>query len=227
MHEMPLGDRMFNRVSMIVRLKKYLFELWPLSCFVMRHGPRELPQVALTFDDGPHPDVTPLVLDCLAQHKATATFFVLGCQIKGRRRLVERALKEGHQIALHGYTHGTCLATQHISACRCNGVLGLINPLYYRPPRGRLSPLDLIWAAFRRARIVLWSQDTHDSMRLEGKWKGAPFEPDNVTAGDVVLMHDDNEQCLVDLAELLRSMNRRGLQAVSVSSLSHDIQHSV
>ncbi|HEY6526156.1 MAG TPA: polysaccharide deacetylase family protein, partial [Solirubrobacteraceae bacterium] len=61
--------------------------------------------VALTFDDGPHPEGTPAVLEALAAAGARATFFVIGEQVQRRPELVRRILTEGHVVALHGYRH--------------------------------------------------------------------------------------------------------------------------
>jgi peptidoglycan/xylan/chitin deacetylase (PgdA/CDA1 family) len=60
--------------------------------------------LALTFDDGPS-EWTPSILDLLAEHGARATFFVLGAAIAGRERTLERALREGHELGLHGWSH--------------------------------------------------------------------------------------------------------------------------
>src|SRR5450432_3607412 len=70
--------------------------------------PRTLPAasgVALTFDDGPHPEGTPMILELLARHRATATFFVVGEQVRRRPGLLARIVEHGHQVALHGDRH--------------------------------------------------------------------------------------------------------------------------
>ena len=61
--------------------------------------------ITLTFDNGPDPDVTPLVLDTLGRHGIRATFFVLGDKLRDRRALAERAHAEGHWIGNHTYNH--------------------------------------------------------------------------------------------------------------------------
>src|ERR1700723_351099 len=70
--------------------------------------PRTLPAapgVVLTFDDGPHPEGTPAILELLARHRATATFFVVGERVRRRPALLARILAEGHQVALHCDRH--------------------------------------------------------------------------------------------------------------------------
>ncbi len=73
------------------------------------HGGRTARRVTLSFDNGPHPNVTPAVLDILAQRGIKATFFVLGKAIATPvgRALVERALREGHRVGNHSYSHAT------------------------------------------------------------------------------------------------------------------------
>src|SRR5437016_5093785 len=63
------------------------------------------PGVALTFDDGPHPDGTPAILELLASAKATATFFLVGEQVERYPEVARAVADAGHEIALHGYRH--------------------------------------------------------------------------------------------------------------------------
>ena len=63
------------------------------------------PVVAITFDDGPSPDTTPKVLDALRTDGARATFFVLGKHAERYPEVVERIVREGHEVATHGYDH--------------------------------------------------------------------------------------------------------------------------
>ncbi|MCK1725072.1 polysaccharide deacetylase family protein, partial [Bradyrhizobium sp. 142] len=61
--------------------------------------------VYLTFDDGPNPHCTPAILDVLAQHRAPATFCVIGAYAAGQPELIQRIIAEGHEIANHTMTH--------------------------------------------------------------------------------------------------------------------------
>jgi peptidoglycan/xylan/chitin deacetylase (PgdA/CDA1 family) len=69
------------------------------------HGPRDRPRVALTFDDGPDPQVTPAILDTLAGAGARATFFVIGRHLEKHREVGARALREGHELGNHSWMH--------------------------------------------------------------------------------------------------------------------------
>ena len=72
---------------------------------ILFHGDRRRPEIALTFDDGPHPRDTPQVLDVLARHDVHATFFLIGQNVEGYPQLVRQIHQNGHQLALHGYRH--------------------------------------------------------------------------------------------------------------------------
>lgn len=72
---------------------------------VLFHGDRTRPEIALTFDDGPHPRDTPQVLDVLAKHDVRATFFLIGQSVERQPHLVKRIHQSGHQLALHCYRH--------------------------------------------------------------------------------------------------------------------------
>ena len=72
--------------------------------------------VALTFDDGPSPDTTPLVLDILRASGVTATFFVLGDAVERHPDLLRRIVRDGHQIGLHGYEHRALIRCKPLRA---------------------------------------------------------------------------------------------------------------
>jgi peptidoglycan-N-acetylglucosamine deacetylase len=92
--------------------------------------PRTLPGtagVALTFDDGPHPEGTPAVLEVLAAAGARATFFLIGEQVERRPELAARIVAEGHLVALHGYRHRLQLRLSRatVGAGRARGMGGV------------------------------------------------------------------------------------------------------
>jgi peptidoglycan/xylan/chitin deacetylase (PgdA/CDA1 family) len=103
--------------------------------------------VALTFDDGPDPSVTPALLDLLQTHGAPATFFITGKRASEHRELVRRILAEGHSIGNHSYNHlpflmlKSCalLKKEILSTQEALSEFG-ISPLVFRPPVGITSP---------------------------------------------------------------------------------------
>ena len=120
--------------------------------------------VALTFDDGPHPQATPRLLEVLDRHAVRATFFMLGSQARkypGAARLVAAA---GHEIALHGHEHHLLLrrgaAATYDDLVRGRDaladVLGTV-PTWWRPPYGALTTPALLAAGRLGLRPVLWT----------------------------------------------------------------------
>jgi len=79
---------------------------------VLWHGPRDVPWVALTFDDGPHPVTTPKILECLERRRVKATFFVLGHKVLQHPEVVARIVAGGHTLGVHGYEHDRLLSVR-------------------------------------------------------------------------------------------------------------------
>jgi len=180
-----------------------------------------LPRLAVTFDDGPHPSFTPVVLDILAAHGVKATFFVLGREVEKHSRLLERAIAEGHEVGLHGYDHTHDDLPRQMSRTRriVRDLGGMSRTL--RPPGGRLSARVLAWSIRHQMSVSLWSFDLQDSRRHEGKAASRrPFE--ELAPGDIVLAHDDNPVCVAELPDLIDVARRRGLEPVRISDLQGD-----
>jgi peptidoglycan/xylan/chitin deacetylase (PgdA/CDA1 family) len=151
--------------------------------------------VALTFDDGPDPDGTPMVLDALARAGARATFFVLGERVEREPALLERVLGAGHDVQVHGYGH--LRHPEHarevierdleaaLAALHGHGV----TPTLWRLPYGEPAAFSAELAERHRLRLVRWTVDSYD-------WRG-DRAPDMLTALEpelrenaIVLMHD-------------------------------------
>ncbi|HEX5193175.1 MAG TPA: polysaccharide deacetylase family protein [Solirubrobacteraceae bacterium] len=153
--------------------------------------------VALTFDDGPHPEGTPAILELLARHAARATFFVVGEQVRRRPQLIARAHDEGHRIALHGDRHELQLRRTP-SALRNDlrrGTAAIEDAIgapatWHRPPYGIYAPRGL--QAVRQAGLepLLWSRWGKDWRRLTTPARIAARATRALLPGDVILLHD-------------------------------------
>lgn len=191
----------------------------PAGRLVAWHGSRRIAKLALTFDDGPHPVYTPMVLDILAATATRATFFLLGQKVERYPELVERIAVAGHEIGIHGYDHTSMDLPRQ--ARRTDALLrerhGLRARLF-RPPRGELYPRDGLWMLAHGFQTVLWSFDALDSARAEGK-VSCQIAYDRILPGDIVLLHDDNPMCTAELADLVDGVNRRALATSCVSEL--------
>jgi peptidoglycan/xylan/chitin deacetylase (PgdA/CDA1 family) len=162
--------------------------------------PRTLPGargVALTFDDGPHPEGTPAVLEVLARAGARATFFVIGEQVERRPGLVAEVAAAGHLIALHGYRHRLQPRLRAVAVREdlARGVAAIEDavgtaPLWHRPPYGIYSPAGLRAARSAGLRPLLWSRWGKDWRKFTTPRRVAGWALAGVLPGDVILLHD-------------------------------------
>ncbi len=150
--------------------------------------------IALTFDDGPDPDVTPALLDVLADAGASATFFMLETRVRRYPEIARSVRDAGHEIALHGLDHRrlTDLSPADAAASIARGKVELESALdvpirWFRPPYGAH---DLrIWRTARALGmdVMLWGPSLHDwaEETREQRWSKINARP-----GDIVLGHD-------------------------------------
>ena len=152
--------------------------------------------VALTFDDGPNPAATPLVLDALAERGVKATFFILGRHAERWPDLVARAAAEGHALGNHGYYHRK-LHLRSPAYVRRDLELGtdaMLNagapkPRFFRAPHGFRSPWVTHIARTLGQRTVGWSLGVWDSDR-PGVDEIARRTVRGASPGAILLLHD-------------------------------------
>ena len=133
------------------------------------NGAASANKVALTFDDGPEPTVTPQLLELLREHDVKLTFFVLLTQCRRYPELLDQIVRDGHEVALHGVDHrritglpyGLAVDYLYNAKCELEAVTGQPITLY-RPPYGSQSITS--WRAVRKAgmNVVAWSCDGAD-----------------------------------------------------------------
>ena len=190
------------------------------------------PHIALTFDDGPDPEVTPPLLDLLARHGAQATFFVVGAAVAAHPALLARIAREGHEIGNHTWSHRALPSlpwrTQWDEIGRCERAIGAGGTRLLRPPYGRQTRGSHLAARLRGYTVVAWSLAADD-------WGSDPPEAiaervnGRVRPGDIVLFHDglvgsygervDGRATVVPAVErVLQGLDGR-LTSVSVSRL--------
>src|SRR5690606_12431946 len=137
------------------------------------------PRVALTFDDGPDPEITPVVLDILNAYQARATFFVIGRYLDRHRALGERLHREGHELGNHSWQHSPFQnfypAAGHgeqIDRCAqlIKSLTGSAQEPWYRPPVGLKSPAMARAAHKRNLKVVTWSIHSRDTMSRDARW---------------------------------------------------------
>jgi peptidoglycan/xylan/chitin deacetylase (PgdA/CDA1 family) len=165
-------------------------------------------KIALTFDDGPNPAVTPQLLELFERHSVRATFFLIGKFARACPELVQEISACGHLIGNHSDTHANLILQNRAGIrdelARCQDAIGAATcaepPRWMRPPYGYRSPLlgaEILHAGMRG--VVMWSKICWD-------WKPQPPErlikrlsrvarPDR-PLGDIVVMHDGDHRAL-------------------------------
>ncbi|MFE6749802.1 polysaccharide deacetylase family protein [Kitasatospora purpeofusca] len=188
------------------------------------------PLVALTFDDGPHPEYTPQVLDVLARYYAPAAFFCIGLHALAHPGVVRRIAAEGHTLGNHSWSHAYLPDlgpiglreqlgfTADALARACGGTRP---SRWLRPPYGGRSPELLTAVAGSGLTTALWDVDAKDWSR-PGADVLARRVLDAVGPGSVVLMHDgggDRSQTVAALPEVITGLRRRGYRIVGLDEL--------
>ena len=189
--------------------------------------------VALTFDDGPSPDTTPRILDILRDEGVRATFFVLGKHAERHPEIVERIVREGHELGNHGYDHGILAfagATQvHRQLQRTERLLrraGGPPVRVFRAPHGFRSPF--VARTARRLGYVTcaWSAGVFDTAR-PGADVIAQRSAKALKPGAVLLLHDadgwgddDRSQTAEALPAIIATVRERGLDCITMSEMA-------
>lgn len=155
--------------------------------------------VVLTFDDGPHVEGTPAVLDVLERRGARATFFLVGEQVRKEPAVARAIVAAGHEIALHGDRH-VLLLRRRVSSFAADldratativEATGVV-PTLYRPPYGVFSRGALAHVRLRGLEPLLWSAWGRDWERRASPASIARRVTRRLTPGDVVLLHDSD-----------------------------------
>lgn len=184
--------------------------------------------IALTFDDGPHPRLTPIILDILKEYGIRATFFIVGENAEYYPDVVRRIRDEGHEIGNHTYSH---VQTTKVTASgleeellKCESAIGGISdtrPRLFRPPQGSIDPnLGNLCSALGY-RVVLWSIDTRDWDHVPSG-KIAETVLGKVKNGDIILMHDfigHDSPTPAALKQIIPALLARGYEFATISEL--------
>jgi peptidoglycan-N-acetylglucosamine deacetylase len=191
------------------------------------------PVIALTFDDGPSPDTTPPILEALRSFGMRATFFVLGKHAARYPHLIEQIVRDGHEVASHGYTHGLLVLSSpgEITAelVRTKRVLeeaGAPPPRLFRTPHGFKNPFVVPVAQRLGYRVVGWTKGVFDTAK-PGADVIARRAIKALRPGAILLLHDadgndgdDRFQTAEALPGILEAVQAHGYQAVTVSELA-------
>ena len=178
-------------------------------------------QYILTFDDGPHPEWTPKLLNLLNLYNVKGLFFVVGECVDEYPDIVKRIHNEGHIVCNHSYWHKDVIQipwTEYRDNYLRNEDLlrDLLNiesakPLVYRPPRGWIGPRAMFYFFLHHVSVLMWTTDSRDSI----------FWPaDEIVARmtnlsrkkEVLLFHDDSSLVLDVLEQTIPLWREQGVQ---------------
>lgn len=190
-------------------------------------------RVALTFDDGPHPETTRRVLALLRARNQRATFFVIGKKVDAHPEVVREIVEQGHEVGLHSYAHERlyCFkspAKVHQDIRRSQGAVQRacgVTPILFRAPVGMISSRTSAGVGSAGAVLIGWSLRGVDCLpnRLPQAVRARVVR--GLVDGAIVLLHDSAEKddfvppSLEILGELLDEVAARGLTPVTVSEL--------
>lgn len=187
--------------------------------------------MVLTYDDGPDPRFTPLVLDILKKHHAHASFFILGKRAENHPEIVKRISKEGHEIANHSYSHADfnrinkAAMLQEIQTT--NRIIHFITgkkPLWFRPPGGFLSYQLVEICRKENLTIAYWTyqQDSKDWRPGVGAQQIANHIIKRIKPGQIIILHDgapNGMQTAQATDILLDDLEKQSYRCVTMSEL--------
>lgn len=150
-------------------------------------------KIYITFDDGPHPAITPHVLDILKEFNAKATFFCVGNNVRKYKETFEMIVKDGHSVGNHTYNHEKGWNTNtkdYVNSV--HNANDLINSVLLRPPHGRITSTQ-IRALKNDFRLIAWSVISYDwdkTLNPDDCFKNVIRNTDD---GSIIVFHDSEK----------------------------------
>lgn len=175
----------------MIRTVSVLKRLWPHRVWNI---PTFKKEVFLTFDDGPIPEVTPWVLNTLKAHKAKATFFCIGDNIRKHPEIFKRIIAEGHAVGNHTFHHinGWKASTQayleDVELCQHQIKLNHTGSNLFRPPYGRCTSAQS-QSILKHHHIIMWDILSKDYADITPK-KCFHRVQNHVKPGSIIVFHD-------------------------------------
>jgi len=175
---------------MIIRTDFFGKILYPQLLWSMSAGKKE---IFVTFDDGPHPEITPKVLKILEQFGAKATFFCVGHNVEKHQTTYREILKHGHVVGNHTFNHLKGWETtdkayfDNIEKCR-----RLVDSQLFRPPHGRIKRSQIKFLK-NNYTIVMWSVLSYDFSNKKTGQKCLEITVKQTKPGSIVVFHDSEK----------------------------------
>ncbi len=180
-------------------------------------------EVFLSFDDGPHPEITPLVLDILDRYNAKATFFCIGKNVKQYPEVYAQILQQGHSVGNHTYTHCNGWKTKDEEYLQdIRQAKQYIDSHLFRPPYGRITNFQrnqLVLPAYK-LKVIMWSVLSGDFDPGISDEKCVANVTLHAKAGSIIVFHDSEkaaEKMLYALPLVLEYLRDKGYSFSSIN----------
>ena len=200
-------------------------------------------QVALTFDDGPHPEFTIKLLDLFKEKGIKATFFVTGKNIEKQKNIISRIIKEGHELGNHSYSHKNLIFKKKSFIKKeiektdvLLRKLGVKGEILFRPPFGRLLFTASSVLASLNKKVIMWNVPTKDykekdpNVILKRIYK-------RIKPGSIIVLHDsgiersgkkiDRQTTINAVKVLINELPKKGYEFRTVSELINNLNLSL
>lgn len=186
-------------------------------------------RIAFTFDDGPHPIYTPIVLKLLKQYNVKATFFCIGKNVEKYPEIIKQIKKEGHTIGNHSYSHKNTISFKG-TACWLPEIkqtdLAIENitgerPTLFRPPFGVTTPHLAKAIQLTYHDLIGWNVRPYDTT-IKSKRQVLLHLRRRVKPGAVILLHDTHERIEDILEHMLLFVKEKGFKMVDLNSLMNE-----
>ncbi|MDA3813717.1 MAG: polysaccharide deacetylase family protein [Candidatus Cloacimonetes bacterium] len=191
--------------------------------------------VALTFDDGPHPEFTKELLDLFKERGIKATFFVTGEKIEKHREIIKRMIADGHELGNHSYSHKNLIFKKKSKIKEeiqktdyLLRDLGVKGEIHFRPPYGRLLFSAFAVLASLNKKVIMWNIPTKDYKERDPKVILSRIYK-RIKPGSIIVLHDSgiertgkeiDRQATIDaVKELINELPKKVYKFRTVSEL--------
>lgn len=197
----------------------------------MTRLPQPGDNLLLTFDDGPHPEVTPAVLDLLQQYQAKAVFFVVGNRINRAPKVLERILAEGHWLGNHTYSHPNDrrmpFREYRRDLLKCQQTIfdhSGVRAQLHRPPHGQITMASLLAPKSCGLTTMHWSCSAEDWQFRSDEEAVARSDKmlNSIKKRDIILFHDETRHTVVALDRLLPALKSLGFGFAPILGRRYD-----
>jgi peptidoglycan-N-acetylglucosamine deacetylase len=203
----------------------------PVLNYPLFNGSAHVPEIALTFDDGPNPYYTPQILAILQRYGIKATFFDVGYLVADYPTIVRQEYDQGNIVANHSWSHPVLtnfsaqgIQAQLTSTTNIKATIG-VRPTFFRPPYGAINNLVLAQARNLHYTIVMWDGSAED-WNLPGVSTIVNKTLYYARDGAILLLHDgggNRAETVAALPIIISALKSRGFKFVTVQQLVDDL----